>query len=97
MKANMLVELDLIPLPDNTELYETEDTIYLVIDNHGVPHTAIWDGEQFWLDGSVPEDEPLTGEQEGVGAGGTDVAAQEEEPTLVWIAKLPYIPPPVTL
>jgi hypothetical protein len=82
----MLVELDLIPMPDNTELLETEDTIYLVIDNHGVPHTAVWDGEDFWLDGSTPAAE------------GEDEAEEpEEDITLVLIAKLPYIPPPVTI
>jgi hypothetical protein len=91
----MLVELDLIPMPENKELLETEDTIYLVIDNHGVPHTAVWDGEDFWLDGSVPAD--AEDEQEGVGEGGTDDAAQDDAIDLVWIAKLPYIPAPQTI
>lgn len=47
----MIAELDFMPLPADTSLFE-ENVQYAVIDRDNDYHIARWDGEQFLLDGA---------------------------------------------
>ncbi len=80
----MILELDLIPMPADLSLIE-EDVTYLVIDSNNQPHTAVYAHETFWLDGDVPTEEEA------------EEAEADDAVDLVWIARLPTIPAPISI
>jgi hypothetical protein len=57
----MIIEVDLIPVPADTSLYD-EEAQYIAVDSDGNYHTAKWDGEQLLLDGATSDE---VGEDEG--------------------------------
>ena len=78
----MIAELEFIPLPANTELFE-ENVQYIVLDSDQEYHIARWDGEQFLLDGATTD--------------AAADAEEAEDVDIVLIALLPVFELPTSL